>query len=287
MSSIDSCRGLSTVDPSHIKLKSAPPCADLKSFQAAALCWHEFGFQVVPIKPDTKITVVKWDPWLENLSTDQIKAHWAQYPNHEVGLIVSDNYIVFDADTPEAIAALAGIEEAFDLTSKLIIKTARGVHHYFKRALGSFAKTDSHSTADYPERIDVKTGRSMVVLPPSTGKFVEINEAANAGELTEADQGLIDAVSRHNGREAPRKRIPSPSAPKVTPANLNQKMRELNAMLDHIDPDLGYDDWVHVLMATFVKIDVALAMLLDLSRHWPEKPCCWDSATLHQPVSNF
>jgi hypothetical protein len=41
------------------------------------------------------------------------------------------------------------------------------------------------------------------------------------------------------------------------------------------------------LLATFVKIDVALAMLLDLSRHLPEKPCCWDSATLHQPVSNF
>jgi hypothetical protein len=32
---------------------------------------------------------------------------------------------------------------------------------------------------------------------------------------------------------------------------IGQIVARLNALLDHIDPDIGYEDWLHVLMAIF------------------------------------
>lgn len=49
---------------------------------------------------------MKWDDWLENLTTEKINSHWAKNPDHEVGFIVGNDYIVFDADSPESLAKL-------------------------------------------------------------------------------------------------------------------------------------------------------------------------------------
>lgn len=221
------------------------------SFVEEALRWYTFGFRVIPIKPNTKITAVKWDPWLEDLSPEKIRNYWAEHPNYEIGLIVSDDLIVFDADSPKAIVALGQIEEAFDLVPSLTVKTSRGAHHYFRRAIGAFAKTDAHSTAEFPERIDVKASRSMVVLPPSKNKSVDILEAETVAELSEAGQDLIDAVFRHNGRKPPRPVDKTRIAAKPLLENSDKVIRELQAMLQHVDPDCGYGDWFRVLAALF------------------------------------
>ncbi|MEN8108474.1 MAG: PriCT-2 domain-containing protein [Pseudomonadota bacterium] len=220
-------------------------------FKSAALHWHEFGFQIIPIIPGTKRPPFKWDPWLDGLSTRKIKAHWDRHPDHEIGFIVGDNVIVLDADSPQSIAALAMLEKTFDLSPNFTVSTAKGLHHYFKRASGTFARTDSHSTEEYPERIDVKTGRSLVVLPPSTGKEVDIDEAENASELIEASQEFIDGVFLHNGRDAPRLTVVKTPSPLPLPADMDQATARINAMLEHVDPDCGYDDWLHILMAIF------------------------------------
>ena len=146
------------------------------SFLNAAIYWYTFGLAVIPIIPGTKLPAVKWDPWLAALSLETISAYWAQHPDHEVGFIVGDGVIVFDADSPESITALALLEKTFDISPNLTVNTSKGQHHYFRRASGTYAKSDSHSTEEHPERIDVKTGRALVILPPSTGKEVDIDE---------------------------------------------------------------------------------------------------------------
>ena len=153
-------------------------------FKSAAFYWYGFGLSVIPIIPGKKQSALKWDLWLEGLSPDNIYEHWEKHPDHEVGFIVGDGVIIFDADTPAAIAALVVLEKAFDARPSLTVTTTKGQHHYYKRASGTFAKSDSHSTEEHPARIDVKTGRSLVVLPPSTGKDVDIDEAVNVDELT-------------------------------------------------------------------------------------------------------
>lgn len=72
----------------------------------------------------------------------------------------------------------------------------------------------------------------------------------NSKELAAAPQGLIDAVFRHNGREVPRKHQKAPY-PRTPSSDMSQATARLDAMLSHIDPDCGYEDWLHVLMAIF------------------------------------
>ena len=150
------------------------------TFQQAALDWYKFGFAVIPLLPGKKITAVKWNPWLDELSEKTIIDYWTNHPDHELGFIVGEDFIVFDADTPEATSALASLEKTFGLEPNLTVTTTKGEHHYFRRRQGSYAKNDSHCSEKYPERIDVKTGRGMVILPPSSGKVICIEEAENA-----------------------------------------------------------------------------------------------------------
>jgi hypothetical protein len=76
------------------------------SFLRAAYKGLKFGFMPIPLKAESKVTFLKWDPWLEELSEETIKVHWSKHSSHELGIIVGDNLIVYDADTPESLAKL-------------------------------------------------------------------------------------------------------------------------------------------------------------------------------------
>lgn len=216
----------------------------------AALYFFNLGFKVIPTVPTDKRTVVSWDEWLKNLSVQKITKHWSMHPEHELGFIVGDEFIVFDADSPESIAALKAIEQVHGVKPNMVVTTTKGEHHYFRRAKGTFAKSDSHSTKEYPDRLDVKTGRALIILPPSTGKTLVVCDAKNASELTEVNQDFIDAVFQHNGRPAPRPPEITASASNGSDSSGNDLAR-LIALLKHIDPDCGYEDWLHVLMAVY------------------------------------
>lgn len=216
----------------------------------AAQYWLQFGFNVIPVFPGAKNTCVQWNPWLAGLTATKIRNYWHNHPRYELGFIVGEYVIVLDADSPDSIASLALLEEAFDVVPNLVIKTTKGEHHYFRRTKGTHAKTDSHSTKEHPDRIDVKATRSLVILPPSTGKFIDINEAEHASGLSEVGQAFIDAVFRHNGRPAPRP-FEASSSPRASMKPTGQSLIGLRALLDHLDPDLGYTEWVRVLMAIY------------------------------------
>jgi hypothetical protein len=130
-----------------------------------ATFFYRAGFPVIPIRPNTKVTAVKWDRWLRDLSEEAIRKYWSRHPDHGVGFIVPENVVVLDADSPSAVSALYQIEESFDISPRFIVKTKRGEHHYFRLAPGTKVKTCSMDTAKVPHGIDIKAKRSMVVLP--------------------------------------------------------------------------------------------------------------------------
>ncbi|MGJ0484796.1 MAG: bifunctional DNA primase/polymerase [Methylomicrobium sp.] len=192
------------------------PEISFTSNRQAAVYWFDFGFDVIPILPDTKQPARKRDPWLTDLSPEKVDQHWANHPDHKVGFIVGAEHIVFEANSPEAVAALAEIERTFNLAPRLVVKTEKGEHHIFRRAPGTSAKSDAHDTQQYPDRIDIKTDHALVILPSNTTKEIAIYAAAHADELTVAEQDEIDAVSEHNGRPVPRppeitSSLPTPS----------------------------------------------------------------------------
>jgi hypothetical protein len=147
---------------------------------------------------------VSSDTWFETLSPERIDNHGRNHPDHEVGFLPGDDVVVFDADSPESLAALLELEEKLGLAASLIVATPRGEDHYFRRAPGTIARGDCRRTDEHPERIDVKAGQSLVVLPPSTANRWKRNSNDQASSLAEAPQAFIDAVFDHNGRDAPR-----------------------------------------------------------------------------------
>ena len=215
---------------------------------SAAMYWITFGLDVIPVLSGSKKPAIKWDPWLSNLEPMKVAGYWEKHQDHEVGFIVGDDLIVFDADTPESAAALADIEARFEVTPKLVVKTTKGKHHYFRRAPGTMAKSDSHDSVKLPDRIDIKTGRALVILPISSGKSLNILEAENKDELSEVTQEFIDAIYQHNGRTAPSESV-KPEKPLGTEVETGRYKFEMP--LKSIDPDCGYDEWLRVGMAIF------------------------------------
>jgi hypothetical protein len=219
------------------------------NFLAAAMYWFGFGFDVIPIVEGKKIPAVKWGPWLDNLDHQKVQDHWTAHPEHELGCIVGDDMIVLDADSKEAVFALVRLESRFGMMPKMVVNTSRGQHHYFRRAHSTIAKSDAHDSEKYPERIDVKTGRALIILPMSTGKTLRILDVETKGELSEATQDFIDAIFEHNGRTIPTE--PVVMKP-ITHGEADEtSLQKLKPLLDKIDPDCGYEDWLHVGMAIF------------------------------------
>lgn len=232
------------------------PQADLSAelpedCKAAAHWWFDFGFNVAPMDAREKHTAYKWADYLEQLEAEGHAAINRYFQGgHEVCAIVDSQLFVLDADTPEALAALVAIEKAHDLTPNLVVQTRKGEHHYYRKAPATYAHCAGYSSKKDPHKIDVRTGRThtegrgVIVLPPSTGKVILVNEADNVADLVEVGQSFIDAVFRHNGEKPPR-----PLPPREVNA-IRERVAESEAreILSHIKPDCGYDDWSRVLM---------------------------------------
>lgn len=232
-----------------------------------ALWWSGFGYRVMPMLPGKKRPALAHHPWLDDLSVEAIRAHWEQHPDHEVGAVLDDTQLILDADTPEADEALRQLEQRFGIVPSLIIKTRRGHHHHFRVKNGAFAKADSHSTIDHPDRLDVRSARNSALLTPSTDKSIAVLGASHRDGLSWVGQDFIDAVFRHNGRDEPR---PAPDLPDDQPISSPTDITKVAALVEQIDADCGYQEWVQVLMAIYHETGGATEGL-HLADRWSRK----------------
>ncbi|EED30558.1 Primase C terminal 2 family protein [gamma proteobacterium NOR5-3] len=227
----------------------------------AALDLFRRGFTPIPLRRGTKATAVKWDPWVEDLSEEKIRHHFNKYPNHELAVLLNDELLVLDADTPDAVSALHQLLKSYEITPTLSVNSARGCHVYLRRASGTYAKSDAPNKDANPAAIDIKTGRAITAFPPSTGKSIDVDEIERVSDLPEVDQVFIDAVYRHNGRDAPRPLSKqTPPATVLVPlssSELEHKRTRIAELLAHIDPDTGYHDWLRIGIAIYVELEGA------------------------------
>ncbi len=243
------------------------------NLREAAQHWFGFGFKLLPIHPRQKIPATAWDPWMAKLSKTSIEAYWGKNPDHEIACLVGNEFIVFDADTQQAEDALVALEAKFGMSSRLVVKTRKGTHHYYRRQAGSRARSDSQSTEKYPERIDVKTGRSLAMLPCSTDKVIALCGVQHASELSIASQEFMDAVCIHNGRTPPQPPVNLPDEEVSACTDIkasNVEFSQLERLVMSLDPDMGYEDWTHVLMAIHYETDGS-DVGLALADRWSSK----------------
>jgi hypothetical protein len=173
----------------------------------AALWWQRFGLDPIPVKDGMASTALV--RWLLERKRSRVHDWWLEKPDDNVGALLDDHVLVLIADTPEALNALRIIECALDKEPNQIHTTPAGEHHFFRRAAGTRAVMDTHSSIRFPERISVRTGqddhccRSLVILPPSDGFGVKRGEASSIKHLVEVDQTFVDTIALHNGRQKP------------------------------------------------------------------------------------
>jgi hypothetical protein len=175
------------------------------NFSTDALFWYQFGFKVIPILPGSKKPATMRDPWFQNLGVGKIHAHWASNPDHEVGCILGSDLIVFETNNPEYEHALAIDEENFGLKPKLVVKTSKGVQHYFRCAPGIMLSS-THPlwfTDRIPVGVYVKTSGDLVILPGGRGQSISLLEAKSTDDLSVVDQEFIDEIYQLNGMVSP------------------------------------------------------------------------------------
>ena len=213
----------------------------------AALTHFNKGFSVIPLIPGSKQTAVKWDPWLDNLSEDKIKLYWDKHPNAEIGAILPSYIVVLDADTPEALKAIESIESQTGIVSNCVTETKKGEHHFYRAHANISIKTQSYSTKDEPHKIDVKAERSLIILPPSTNKTPKKWNFSDPGDWPQITKEFVDLLNKHNGIKS----IPINSQKEFSANKTKTDINQIEKLLKFIPSDLGYQDWLNILMAVF------------------------------------
>ncbi len=222
-----------------------------------ALDWFLKGYRPIPIAEGKKSPAIKNIPdWLTCLSEDVIVEHWDYSPYDDVALHCSNGLIVLDADSLESERAIQALEQTHNLYSNQKVRTKKGTHYYYKNAKGVELRQAGHSTEKHPERIDIRSGNSFIVAPPSIDKELLVAEIVPFDQLVELTPAFVADLLHHNGktasgRDQEEKVKPSVKFPVTvgTAENHPEKFIVIKALIAHLDPDEGYHEWINVLMA--------------------------------------
>jgi len=225
----------------------------------AAITWLEHGYLPMPVIPGTKATRTTHAPWLANLTDRSVDVHWSMHPNDDIALHCGQGLVVLDADSQESLDAMLALETKHGLHPQMVVNTKKGVHHYFRQTPELRIKSAGYSTDSHPERIDVRCGSAYIITAPSTGKTLATEEVVRFEDLTLLTQEFVDDLMVHNGVRP---------ALEIDPVILDggviddadefgnqisqeSKLIRLRALLEHLDPDAGYSEWIGHLMAIY------------------------------------
>ena len=216
----------------------------------AAKGWLSLGIEVLPLPSGQKRSRFKWAQWLDGLDEDKLKTHWAKYPDDDLAILPSNELVILDADTDLALKALNDLEAKHELKPSLRVKTRKGEHHYFRVPADIEVRANSHSTAQHPDRIDVRTGQNQVVVAPSTDKQILESSVTSIKAMVSISNAFMDDLMRHNGQSI-HTEPDREGATGFAPSDDEELIHAyLSAMLECLDPEEGgHDLWIRTIMA--------------------------------------
>jgi len=222
------------------------------SNREAAQMWFDLGYLPMPIQAGQKNTLLAHQPWLDGLSTKTITDRWTAHSTNDIALQCGNGLVALDADSPESLDAMLALEKKHGLVPAMVVKTKKGVHHYFRQSPELRVKAAGHSTANHPERIDVRCDKAYIIVAPSTDKVLVSDHVVPFAELTCLTQEFVDDLEVHNGKQLESKTQSPSIQPHENTAELDdQNLAFLRALVNELDPDEGYDPWVQTLMALY------------------------------------
>jgi P4 family phage/plasmid primase-like protien len=243
----------------------------------AAKLWLDAGFPIIPacISNGKKKPLVKFKDIRHELTPLHSLDWLKKFPNATALATTTDNGLfVLDADTPESLDAIYCLEAQNKVSPHLIVSTQNGEHHYFRIGAEINVTSRGFDGKKYPNKIDIKTGKSIVMLPPSqrngeiayTIKHSTINSIDDLGYV---EQNFVDAVCCHNQE-------PPPAAAYTTTHNAENwsgdklEVEKAKAILEFVDPNLPYEDWMKVIFGVVSEFGRTQESI-DLIDEWSSK----------------
>ena len=247
-----------------------------------ALRFHGMGFNVVPIRYQTKRPSVAWGQFqTQRISRTQL-ARWINKFASGVATITGaiSKIVVLDIDGPEGEAVLCDWEATHGpIPTTLTIRSGsgRGVHRYFQHpGGGQRIKTVANTSI----KVDIKGDDGIAVLPPSLHKSGGRYEVVCDAPIAALPVGLIEYIGHRGGK---------PSRPEPSAANNNvQRCVPLNrhnvgvvlSMLDALPDAMAsdYGTWIRIAFAlhAFDGGKVGLTLWKKFSMLCPEKAAATD-----------
>jgi P4 family phage/plasmid primase-like protien len=248
-----------------------------KSIKESAEIWLDAGFSIIPacLSDGVKKPLVKFAEIRLEL-TPQHSLNWLkQFPNTTALATTTDNGLfVLDADTPESLEAIYCLEAQYKVSPNLIVNTRNGEHHYFRISAEVNAVSRGFDGKKFPRKIDIKTGKSIVILPPSTrdgeeAYSIKHSTITNIDDISYVEQSFVDAVYQHN-QELP------PTTKNTSSDNLDKwsgdklEVQKAKAILEFVDPNLPYEDWIKVIFGVVSEFGQTQESI-DLIDEWSSK----------------
>jgi hypothetical protein len=244
-----------------------------------ALALAGAGLSVFPChaggdKAKQPMPFIKWRD-ASTTSQSQIRQWWQKWPDAAIGLDLGKcGLLVVDADRHgehDGVEAFGSIMAAnrFDPDSAPLVATPNhGNHHFFRqpdRPLGN-------GRGSLPPGVDVR-GEGGYVIAPGTvmadGRVYELfGDLAAAPAIPDWLAAMLEAKQggRIDGENHPQSHAPQGFEAGRAQNGNHPSGNEIEELLSHIPPDIGYQDWIAVLMALH-----AAGASIDIADAWSSR----------------
>jgi hypothetical protein len=194
----------SKADPVVHVVSSKPSPTYFANCREAALYWYDdFGVRPFPVLPGYQVPAVEPVIWFNGLSSKKIADYWDQNPGHNIGIFPGNNILVLSTLDEQGSKALGALELSSKALPHVVFKVGDGVVHLFRISEKNCAQFTMTDILVNGETIKIQTGQTCVLLPPSRGRKIMLNQAKHVTNLTEASQTLIAALCNNNGIQEP------------------------------------------------------------------------------------
>lgn len=133
------------------------------SNRSTAQQYIDRGWSIVPIHRGTKRPTTKWTQLMRRQPTPAQLDRWFAKEEVDIAIVTGpiSGLVVIDFDDPAAVSSLE--QEVGTLPRTLSVRSARGVHLYFRYPTGTHIK----SMSDLLPKVDVRATAGYIVAPPS------------------------------------------------------------------------------------------------------------------------
>lgn len=212
------------------------------------------------------------DGYQRTQDPDVIRSHIAAGKN--LGFSPGHSLLVVDIDIKDPNKPGKQSFKRLDLPRTLTVQTASGGWHAYFRLPAEVGKLRTYLDA-YPG-IDFLTGNQnvvcagSVVVNGSTGQYRIVDER----KIADAPEDLLDRLQDRALREG------------WTPPEEKMSLEEMRRLLERINPDHGYEQWVQTGMALHYETDGGLEGL-DLFDEWSQRGAKYRAGEPHKKWGSF